>query len=147
MMWDIITPPHPTLRRFAGLDLPLRIRCISLNNGSTGITVICCGGRIYGIHMHRDHSSAPKPTRLQDRLVWLYFPIGPEEEMCAIWIYRDKFKASIFIYTYSSSSYLIVYKLERPLTERTNLASILIPLKIQSTSMALSPIFYATTQN
>jgi hypothetical protein len=97
-MWDTPTPPHPNVRLFAGSDrqMSLRLRCIPLNKGVTGITVICGGGDMYGIHAHRDRSSAaPVPPRLQNRLVWLYFPFRSEEEVRAVWLYPDMFTASI----------------------------------------------------
>jgi hypothetical protein len=54
---------------------------------------------MYGIHAHRPRSPAahiPSP-RLQDRLVWLYCPLSPEEEIRAVWIYNFKLVVSVFL--------------------------------------------------
>jgi hypothetical protein len=47
------------------------------------------------------------PDRLQHRLVWLYFPLGPEEEVQAVWVccterLMPSYKVSAFIYAFKA---------------------------------------------
>jgi len=93
MIWDTPTPPKPDLRRFVSDEASIhqRIRCVPLDQRVTGLSVFCTGGRMYGIHVHRNCSSAAHvysglPHRLQHRIVWLYFPFGPKEEVVAMQI-------------------------------------------------------------
>lgn len=86
VLWDTPSPPARDLCRYFGEEKegPQRMRSISLDQYTTGITAFCTGGRIYGIYAHRGGSSAVDTCsrltqRLQEQVVWLYFPLKPGE--------------------------------------------------------------------
>ncbi|KAH6667180.1 hypothetical protein B0J14DRAFT_184157 [Halenospora varia] len=99
VLWDTPSPPAwGTYHCFPkDGDRPQRMRSILLDQHVTGITAFCAGGLIYGIHAHRGRSSAVDTylrltQQLQQLVVWLYFPLGPQEVVQNILIrYRESF--------------------------------------------------------
>lgn len=55
---------------------------------------------MYAVHVHRGSSpTVPEYPHIRRKYVWLYFPLGPEEEIDALWIYSHMFKASFFTHS------------------------------------------------
>ncbi|OBT77965.1 hypothetical protein VF21_04282 [Pseudogymnoascus sp. 05NY08] len=93
MLWDTPAPPDQFTIVNDGLSKPMRMRCI-VTEQCTGISVFCNGRKIYGIYAHKGNKSSAADTykRLchyrKDLLIWIYFPLAPNEGIRGVWIRR-----------------------------------------------------------
>jgi hypothetical protein len=95
-MWDTPCPPAVESCHLYPVNAtaPQRLRTVDLDL-TTGVTFFCKGRRIYGIHGHTPKMPSAQlehqkiTERLQNSIVWLYFPLSQQERIQDLGVSRS----------------------------------------------------------